>query len=122
MRDDDGNLIKNAHILGTIKVLAILFVSIESFLLNIHLDGQRILKLLFHKIRPIFVFDGATPVLKLRTIRNRRLIHERNVCNNFLSCFFPPYLTYLRVRTLTRESQLRNCCWQNSSSMRFLKS
>lgn len=42
--------------------------------------GQRILKLLFHKIRPIFVFDGATPVLKLRTIRIRKLIHERNVC------------------------------------------
>eukprot|EP01036_Dinobryon_divergens_P026185 gene26185-34803_t len=60
MRDDDGNLIKNAHILGTLK---------------------RILKLLFHKIRPIFVFDGATPVLKLRTIRIRKLIHERNDSN-----------------------------------------
>lgn len=56
MRDEDGKMIKNAHILGTMR---------------------RILKLLFHRIRPIFVFDGATPALKLNTIRARKRTGER---------------------------------------------
>lgn len=57
MRDDDGNMIKNAHLLGTLR---------------------RILKLMYHKIKPIFIFDGATPELKLRTIKLRRKILEKN--------------------------------------------
>ena len=40
MRDEEGHMVKNAHITGTL---------------------QRILKLLFNRIRPLFVFDGATP-------------------------------------------------------------
>ena len=56
MRDDEGKVMKNAHILGTLR---------------------RILKLLFHKIKPVFVFDGGTPLIKLRTIRARRVIRER---------------------------------------------
>jgi DNA excision repair protein ERCC-5 len=51
LRDENGNMQKNAHVIGTIR---------------------RILKLLFHKIKPIFVFDGATPTLKLRTVQARR--------------------------------------------------
>lgn len=58
MRDDDGKMLKNAHILGTIR---------------------RILKLLYHRVRPIFVFDGETPALKRRTIQARRKIHEKHV-------------------------------------------
>ena len=33
---------------------------------------RRICKLLFHGIRPVFVFDGATPEIKLMEIRRRR--------------------------------------------------
>src|SRR5690349_9404604 len=51
MRDDDGKLVQNAHILGSIR---------------------RICKLLFNKIRPVFVFDGSVPVLKRRTQEARR--------------------------------------------------
>jgi DNA excision repair protein ERCC-5 len=51
MRDEDGKMVKNAHIIGTMK---------------------RILKLLFHRIRPVFVFDGSTPALKQRTMKARR--------------------------------------------------
>ena len=58
MRDEDGKMVKNAHIIGTLR---------------------RILKLLFHKIRPVFIFDGETPALKARTIQQRRKIHERSV-------------------------------------------
>ena len=47
MRDKDGNMIQNAHISATIK---------------------RILKLLFNKIKPIFVFDGKPPDLKSATL------------------------------------------------------
>lgn len=46
---------------------------------NAHLIGffRRIAKLLFHGIRPILVFDGATPEIKLREIRARRGRRER---------------------------------------------
>ena len=51
LRDENGNMQKNAHIIGTIR---------------------RILKLLYHKIKPLFVFDGATPPLKIKTVQARR--------------------------------------------------
>lgn len=51
IRDETGTMQKNAHVIGTIR---------------------RILKLLFHKIKPIFVFDGATPTLKIKTVQARR--------------------------------------------------
>ena len=46
-RDDFGNAISNGHLKG-------LF--------------HRICKLLFFNIRPVFVFDGATPEIKLKTV------------------------------------------------------
>jgi DNA excision repair protein ERCC-5 len=67
MRDDEGNMIKNAHLIGTMK---------------------RILKLLFHRIRPVFVFDGATPLLKIQTVKARRSIREKQVrCINLISLY-----------------------------------
>lgn len=56
MRDDEGVILKNAHLIGTIR---------------------RILKLLHNRIKPVFVFDGATPTLKLRTTRARKVIRDR---------------------------------------------
>lgn len=58
MRDEEGKMRKNAHLIGTLR---------------------RILRLLYHRIRPLFVFDGATPELKLRTVRSRRNIRESQV-------------------------------------------
>ena len=58
MRDDEGNMIKNAHVSGTMR---------------------RILKLLYHRIRPVFVFDGATPSLKKRVMKLRRQSRENQV-------------------------------------------
>ena len=55
MRDDEGNFIHNGHLLGFFR---------------------RICRLLFNKIRPIFVFDGATPVLKRLTVAARRQRRE----------------------------------------------
>ena len=51
MRDDEGKMLKNAHLIGMLR---------------------RILKLLYYRINPVFVFDGATPKLKERTIQLRR--------------------------------------------------
>eukprot|EP00603_Paraphysomonas_imperforata_P013888 CAMPEP_0114469704 /NCGR_PEP_ID=MMETSP0104-20121206/10863_1 /TAXON_ID=37642 ORGANISM="Paraphysomonas imperforata, Strain PA2" /NCGR_SAMPLE_ID=MMETSP0104 /ASSEMBLY_ACC=CAM_ASM_000202 /LENGTH=186 /DNA_ID=CAMNT_0001643385 /DNA_START=77 /DNA_END=633 /DNA_ORIENTATION=- len=60
MRDESGKVMKNAHIIGTLR---------------------RILKLMFNKIKPVFVFDGATPMLKVQTVRNRRKLRERQEVN-----------------------------------------
>ncbi|XP_028929135.1 DNA repair protein complementing XP-G cells [Ornithorhynchus anatinus] len=51
VRDRHGNAIENAHLLT-------LF--------------HRLCKLLFFRIRPIFVFDGETPILKKQTLAKRR--------------------------------------------------
>ena len=32
--------------------------------------------MLFHKIKPVFVFDGATPELKRHTVASRRRQHD----------------------------------------------
>uniref|UniRef100_J3LL61 DNA repair protein UVH3 n=2 Tax=Oryza brachyantha TaxID=4533 RepID=J3LL61_ORYBR len=51
IRDDKGDMIRDAHLLGFLR---------------------RICKLLFLRARPVFVFDGATPALKRRTLAARR--------------------------------------------------
>lgn len=56
MRDDQGELLPNAHLIGFFR---------------------RICKLLFHNIRPIFIFDGDTPTLKRRTVAERRRRREQ---------------------------------------------
>ena len=38
-------------------------------------------RLLFHRIKPIFVFDGETPALKRRTLIARRRCLLRALCN-----------------------------------------
>ena len=47
MRDKDGRVLVNAHVVGFLR---------------------RICKLLFHGIKPVFVFDGGAPALKRSTI------------------------------------------------------
>ncbi|KAF9170743.1 DNA repair protein rad2 [Mortierella sp. AD011] len=51
MRDKEGQVVSNAHIIGFFR---------------------RICKLLYYNIKPIFVFDGGTPALKRLTIQERR--------------------------------------------------
>ena len=52
MRDErTGEVVKNAHLLGFFR---------------------RITKLLCNRVRPVFVFDGATPALKRHTVAERR--------------------------------------------------
>ena len=43
-------------------------------LANYHLRGlfHRICKLLYFNIRPVFIFDGATPEINLRTVVNKQ--------------------------------------------------
>lgn len=47
MKDKEGRTLTGAHILGFLR---------------------RINKLLFHGIKPVFVFDGGAPTLKRNTI------------------------------------------------------
>lgn len=56
MREADGSIKKNAHLIGFFR---------------------RILKLLFHGIKPVLVFDGATPEIKKRTTASRRKRREK---------------------------------------------
>ncbi|TXG54627.1 hypothetical protein EZV62_019883 [Acer yangbiense] len=55
MRDEKGEMVRNAHLLGFFR---------------------RICKLLYLKTKPVFVFDGATPALKRRTVIARRRQRE----------------------------------------------
>lgn len=55
MRDEKGEMVRNAHILGFFR---------------------RICKLLFLRTKPVFVFDGSTPALKRRTVIARRRQRE----------------------------------------------
>ncbi|GJJ72581.1 DNA excision repair protein ERCC-5 [Entomortierella parvispora] len=59
MRDQEGQAIGNAHLIGFFR---------------------RICKLLFYNIKPIFIYDGGTPALKRKTIqeRQRRKHHDVN--------------------------------------------
>lgn len=59
VRDRHGNSIENAHLLT-------LF--------------HRLCKLLFFRVRPIFVFDGDTPLLKKQTLAKRR--HKKDLATN----------------------------------------
>lgn len=51
MRDREGKVLVNAHVLGFLR---------------------RICKLLFYGIKPVFVFDGGAPALKRNTIAERK--------------------------------------------------
>ncbi|KAJ8424494.1 hypothetical protein Cgig2_006917 [Carnegiea gigantea] len=55
MRDEKGEMVRNAHLLGFFR---------------------RICKLLFVRTKPVFVFDGGTPALKRRTVIARRRQRE----------------------------------------------
>ncbi|KAL8124353.1 DNA repair protein UVH3 [Apium graveolens] len=60
MRDEKGEMVKNAHILGFFR---------------------RICKLLFLRVKPVFVFDGAAPALKRRTVAARRRLRDNAQTN-----------------------------------------
>lgn len=51
MRSKEGDALRNAHIIGFFR---------------------RICKLLYYGIKPVFVFDGGVPILKINTIRERK--------------------------------------------------
>lgn len=56
MRDERGDILPNAHTIGFLR---------------------RICKLLYLNIRPVFVFDGSTPILKKKTVAERRRRREQ---------------------------------------------
>ena len=55
VRDKEGNALRNSHVVGFFR---------------------RICKLLFHGIKPVFVFDGGAPALKRHTISERKKRRE----------------------------------------------
>lgn len=56
MRDAEGNMLRAAHLVGFFR---------------------RICKLIFYGIKPVFVFDGGVPHLKLKTIQKRRHLKRK---------------------------------------------
>lgn len=57
MRDPEGAKVRNAHLLGVFR---------------------RCIKLLFLSVKPVLVFDGATPAIKRRTLASRRAQREKH--------------------------------------------
>lgn len=72
VRDRHGNTIQNAHLLTLFN---------------------RLCKLLFFRIRPVFVFDGEAPLLKRQTLAKRRhrkelaVIDSRKTAEKLLKTF-----------------------------------
>ncbi|XP_017699575.3 DNA repair protein UVH3 [Phoenix dactylifera] len=78
MRDEKGEMVHNAHLLGFFR---------------------RICKLLFLRIKPVFVFDGATPALKRRTLAARRR-HRDNAQAKIRKTAEKLLLNHLKARKL----------------------
>ena len=93
MRDENGNMQKSAHLLGTFR---------------------RVCKLLFHKIHPIFVFDGGKPILKLKTLEKRRRARD-NVTLNLQQTAQRLYLTQLKKQMHIENGKKQAC----ASTFRF---
>lgn len=90
MRDREGNSVQNAHLLT-------LF--------------HRICKLLFFRIKPVFVFDGEAPLLKKQTLvctdaqAGRVILTHIPICN---ASFFLQALRRQRKEEMSRESKQTN--------------
>ena len=79
-----GNMMKNAHILGFFRWVPLdSAVSLSLSLLLLHQLRRnrlhsRVIRLLTLNIKPVFVFDGATPLLKRQTIMARRARRDQS--------------------------------------------
>ncbi len=75
---------KNAHILGFFRWVPLdSAVSLSPSLLLLHQLRRnrlhsRVIRLLTLNIKPVFVFDGATPLLKRQTIMARRARRDQS--------------------------------------------
>ncbi|KAL5974331.1 hypothetical protein ACLOJK_030995 [Asimina triloba] len=78
MRDERGEMVRNAHLVGFFR---------------------RICKLLFLRTKPVFVFDGGTPALKRRTVAARRR-HRDNAQAKIRKTAEKLLLNHLRARKL----------------------
>ncbi|KAG0359517.1 DNA repair protein rad2 [Podila minutissima] len=85
MRDNDGAMVSNAHIIGFFR---------------------RICKLLYYNIKPVFVFDGGTPILKRLTIQERRR-RKRNDANLVKRTAEKLLAAQLRLRALEQKKAAR---------------
>ncbi|KAG0010879.1 DNA repair protein rad2 [Podila clonocystis] len=85
MRDNDGAMVSNAHIIGFFR---------------------RICKLLYYNIKPVFVFDGGTPILKRLTIQERRR-RKRNDANLVKRTAEKLLAAQLRLRALEQKKAVR---------------
>ncbi|KAF9567091.1 DNA repair protein rad2 [Mortierella alpina] len=85
MRDKEGQVIGNAHVLGFFR---------------------RICKLLYYNVKPIFVFDGGTPALKRMTIleRRKRKRHDENMVKRTAEKLLA---AQLRLRALEQRKAAR---------------
>ncbi|KAJ0982653.1 hypothetical protein J5N97_010908 [Dioscorea zingiberensis] len=94
MRDERGEMVRNAHVLGFFR---------------------RICKLLFLRTKPIFVFDGATPALKRRTVAARRR-HRENARAKIRKTAEKLLINQLKTRRLEElAAEIKNSRAKNES-------
>ncbi|CAH1781165.1 unnamed protein product [Owenia fusiformis] len=85
MRDKSGNPLPNAHLIGLFN---------------------RVCKLLFYQIKPIFVFDGGVPALKRQTMAARRLTKEvaNRASSKTSEKILKNYMKSQAIRTIMAET------------------
>ncbi|KAF9663469.1 hypothetical protein SADUNF_Sadunf17G0053700 [Salix dunnii] len=102
MRDDKGEMVRNAHLLGFFR---------------------RICKLLYLRTKPVFVFDGATPALKRRTIIARRRLREnaRAKIRKTAEKLLLNQLKSMRLKELAKDLEKQNAANKKGKQTKTLE-
>ncbi|KAJ6691196.1 DNA REPAIR PROTEIN COMPLEMENTING XP-G CELLS [Salix koriyanagi] len=102
MRDDKGEMVRNAHLLGFFR---------------------RICKLLYLRTKPVFVFDGATPALKRRTVIARRRLREnaRAKIRKTAEKLLLNQLKSMRLKELAKDLEKQNAANKKGKQTKILE-
>ena len=98
MRDERGDPVGYAHLMGFFR---------------------RICRLLYHRIRPVFIFDGDAPALKKKTTAARRARRDQHDAA-YRRAAEKLLMTRLKQATVRQARERRNTAAKNTANSTFL--